>query len=283
MNAVVGNGRLGALAILLAVVGAVFDGGVAWAQTANFPPGGAKLPQWSEMADWDSVWERGNDLFAWDDRLPVGVPQTPPYNEQYQNLVAQQARPQPRLARPGEPVAAAAAGANAAGGGAAGGRGAMPGFMILLRPMEIQVNPHEVLIIIEGGAARRIYTDGRLPPTDPIPTAAGYSTGHWKNRELIVDTCCFAESTRLPGGGLHSDAMHITERFHSPKGGMLVDEISVEDPKAFTKPWTTVKTFYRRPDWELLPPELTAAGGGAAGGGGPNGAPGAVAPAAAGP
>jgi hypothetical protein len=53
--------------------------------------------------------------------------------------------------------------------------------------------------------------------------------------------------------------MRVTERFYSPKPNMLVVEMSVTDPKAFTKPWTTTKTYYRRPDWELLPPDFAPA------------------------
>jgi hypothetical protein len=137
----------------------------------------------------------------------------------------------------------------------------MPGMMIMQQPMELQVNPHEVMIISEQGATRRIYTDGRLQPEDPLASAMGHSIGHWKNGELFVDTCCFAENSRLPGGGPHSDAMHITEHFYSPKPGVLVDEISVEDPKAFAKPWTTVKTFHRRPDLEVRPADAPRAAG----------------------
>jgi hypothetical protein len=272
MNTRSGNGRLAVLAIGMAAVGAIVGGGFALAQTVSYPPGGMKLPSWSEMRDWDGVWERGGDM-VWDDRIPVGASQDPPYNEQYKKLAAQ-TPPVQRFARPGQPVVQAPAAAPAAGGRAGGGRVAagMPTIMTPLRPLEVQVNPHEVLITSEQGNTRRIYTDGRLHPADPIPSAAGHSIGYWKNKELFVDTCCMMENTRLPGDGPHSDAMHITEHFYSPKHGMLVDEITVEDPKAFTKPWSTVKTFYRRPDWELLPQDL--AGGGGGGGGGAPPAPG---------
>jgi hypothetical protein len=118
--------------------------------------------------------------------------------------------------------------------------------------MEVQVNPHEVLIVNEQGGLRRIYTDGRFHPADPVPMTIGHSIGRWVDKTLIVDTCCIDTAVALPGGGPHSDAMHISERLYSPKPNMLVDEITVEDPKAFTRPWTTVKTFYKRPDWELL-------------------------------
>jgi len=64
--------------------------------------------------------------------------------------------------------------------------------------------------------------------------------------------------------------MHITERFYSPKPNMLVDEISVEDPKAFTKPWTTVKTSIAGLNGAA---RASGGGGDGAGGGGAPAAP----------
>jgi poly(3-hydroxybutyrate) depolymerase len=128
----------------------------------------------------------------------------------------------------------------------------MPAMMIMLRPMDIEINPREVVIMSANGGEREIYTDGRLHPVDALPSKKGHSIGHWEGKTLIVDTCCFRDDTRFPGGGAHSDAMHITERLWSPDGHSLKDAITVEDPKAFTKPWTTEKTYYRRPDWEQV-------------------------------
>jgi hypothetical protein len=200
----------------------------------------------------------------WDDRIPPGVAQPPPYNETYKAMAAKivprqrgaDGRPLPDP--PGSPPRLRF--------------GGMPSMMAPLRPIEFSINPYETLIMAEGNmGTRRIFTDGRLQPTDGLPSAAGHSVGYWKNKELYVDTCCLDPNTALPGGGPHSDAMHITEHFYSPKPGMLADDITVEDPKAFTKPWTTTKTFYRRPGWEMLPQDLPGNGGGGGGGGGPGG------------
>ena len=217
--------------------------GSAFAQTAVYPPGGPKLPRWSDLPNWDSVWERSSDV-VWDDRIPVGRPQVPPYNAQYMPLYAK-ALSQRRAqggATPGSPPPPLA------------GIHGMPGFMTMMRPMDVQVTPYETLIVSESGELRHIYTDGRLQPENALPSPWGHSVGRWEDKTLVVETCCVSPDFALFGGGPHSDAMHITERFYSPKPNMLVDEISVEDPKAFTQPWTTVKTFYRRPEWELLPP-----------------------------
>jgi hypothetical protein len=197
------------------------------AQVINMPAGGPHIPSWSALPDWSSVWERDGDL-VWDDRIPVGAPQRAPYNAEYEKLAAS--------------LPPAKGGIRGAGG--------MPGVMTMVFPMEVAITPRETLIIPESGAIRRIYTDGRKHPADPFPSSIGHSIGQWQGRELHVDTCCVKDSIRLPGGGPHSDAMRIKERLFAPDANTLVDEITVEDPKAFTRPWTTVKTWRRRPDWE---------------------------------
>ena len=229
--------------LVLAVAMIVTAGEPAWAQTANFPRGAPKLPSWSKLPDWSGVWERGGDI-VWDDSLPYvpGEPQVPPYNEQY--MKEYQAR---RAAIRAENLAGRAR--NLRGGDL---YATMPAMMIALFPIDIEINPREVVIMSSNGGAREIYTDGRLHPADALPSKKGHSIGRWEGKSLIVDTCCVKDDTRLPGGGTHSDALHITERIWSPDGHSLKDEIVVEDPKAFTQPWTTVKTYYRRPDWEQV-------------------------------
>jgi poly(3-hydroxybutyrate) depolymerase len=214
----------------------------ALSQAANFPPGAPKLAA-SHLPDWNGIWERGGDI-VWDDSLPYipGEPQAPPYNEQYmKEYVARRERMR------AENLAGHAR--NLRGGDL---YATMPAMMIMLFPMDIEINPREVVLMTSNGGAREIYTDGRLHPVDALPSKKGHSIGHWEGKTLIVDTCCFKDDTRFPGGGAHSDAMHISERIWSPDGHSLKDAVTVEDPKAFTKPWTTVKTYYRRPDWEQV-------------------------------
>lgn len=229
-------------AVALALSAGLASAGAATAQEARYSAGGPKLPRWSDLPDWNGLWERGGDI-VWNDAVPPkpGEPEVPPYNEQYLKEY---------LARRGEMRAAAAGGRRNLQGGNL--YGSMPAMMIALFPLDIQINPHEVVILTPNGGAREIYTDGRLHPADPLSSSKGHSIGHWEGKTLVVDTCCVKENTRLPGGGSHSDAMHITERIWSPDGHALKDAITVEDPKAFTKPWMTVKTYYRRPTWEAV-------------------------------
>jgi poly(3-hydroxybutyrate) depolymerase len=237
-------GRATKLCLLALTVGlGVTVNEPALSQTANFPPRAPKLPAWSHLPDWSGIWERGGDI-VWDDSLPYtpGEPQAPPYNEQY--MKEYEAR---RAKMRAENLAGHAR--NLRGGDL---YATMPAMMIMLFPMDIQINPREVVLMSSNGGAREIYTDGRLHPADALPSKKGHSIGHWEGKTLIVDTCCFKDDTRFPGGGAHSDAMHITERIWSPDGHSLKDALAVEDPKAFTKPWTTEKTYYRRPDWEQV-------------------------------
>jgi hypothetical protein len=206
--------------------------GTAVAQTAHYPNGKPQLPKWSSLPDWSGLWERDGDNI-WDNRIPVGLPQDPSYNEQYKKLATE---------------------------GPPGVRGSafnsMPGYMNMLRPMDFQISRSQITITSEGKEPRRIYTDGRASTEDTLPSTTGYSVGQWVKGELIVKTCCIREDTRLPGGGPgggpHSDAMEIEERFYLRNYKTLVDEITVKDPKAFTKPWSTEKVWYRRPDWESV-------------------------------
>jgi hypothetical protein len=228
--------------MVLALIAGVVDGG-ARAQEANYPAGGPKLPNWSDLPDWGGLWERGGDL-VWDDSVPFkpGLPQVPPYNEEYmKDYVARRAGIQAANLQ-GRPR-------NLQGGDL---YGSMPAMMIALYPLDIQINPREVIIMTPNGGAREIYTDGRAHPVNPLPSAKGHSIGHWEDKVLVIDTCCIKSTTRLPGGGPHSDAMHITERIWSTDGRSLKNAVTVEDPKAFIQPWTTEKTYYRRPTWETV-------------------------------
>jgi poly(3-hydroxybutyrate) depolymerase len=204
-----------------------------WAQAVEYPPGGPTVKKFSDLPDWSGVWEREGAII-WDERLPPGPAQWPPYNDKTKAQIA-----------------AAAASGHGPQGRQLCQAGGMPGMMTMVFPLEVVITPREVLLLGESSLPRRIYTDGRRHPADSVPSQVGHSIGHWKGKELIVDTCCLKEG-RLPGGGTHSDAMHVTERLWAPDPNTLKDDIVVEDPKTFTKSWTTVKTFARRPNWEPM-------------------------------
>jgi hypothetical protein len=93
---------------------------------------------------------------------------------------------------------------------------------------------------------RQIYTDGRPLPADPNPSWNGYSSGKWESaggpgesETLVVHTNGFRDHMWLDAmGNPMTDAAQITERFRRINFGNLEIEITVDDPKAYTKPWT---------------------------------------------
>jgi hypothetical protein len=92
---------------------------------------------------------------------------------------------------------------------------------------------------------RQIFTDGRtLPKEFDLPAFLGYSVGHWERDVLVVETAGFNDKTVLDGmGHPHSEALRITERFRRRDLGHLEVEMTFDDPKMYTKPFT-VKIRY---------------------------------------
>ena len=187
----------------------------------------------------NGVWERVGAI-TFDPNLPAGQLDQPPYNPEY----AARYKAVMDAERAGHPMADPTAGCVYAG---------MPRMMNMVMPMEIGVIPGRVFIMAEwNGETRRVYTDGRGHPADPDPTYEGHSTGKWDKNQLLIDTVALREDTRFNAvGSPHSDAMHVTERMWLADADTLKDEIKVEDPKAFTKPWIVTKTFHRQPSWEI--------------------------------
>ena len=87
---------------------------------------------------------------------------------------------------------------------------------------------------------RQVYTDGRaLPKEFDYPAFLGYSVGHWERDVFVVETAGFNGKTRLDlMGHPQSDAMRITERFRRRDFGHLDVEMTFDDPKTYTKPFT---------------------------------------------
>jgi len=96
-----------------------------------------------------------------------------------------------------------------------------------------------VMLSERDATYRQIYTDGRPLPEDPQPSFHGYSSGHWEGDTLMVETNGFREGMWLDrGGSPMTDAAKMTERFRRVNYGNLEIEITVDDPKAYTAPWT---------------------------------------------
>jgi hypothetical protein len=108
------------------------------------------------------------------------------------------------------------------------------------QPRKMIQTPQVIVVLYEANAGiRQIFTDGRPLPKDPDPWWYGYSTGHWDGDTLVVESAGFRDLGWLDveGSPLTATA-HVTERFHRPDFGHLDIEVTIDDPKAYTKPWT---------------------------------------------
>jgi hypothetical protein len=121
-------------------------------------------------------------------------------------------------------------------------------------PFKIVQNPDEVIILYEAfGIYRQVFTDGRELPKDPNPSWMGYSIGKWDGDSLVVETAGFNGKTWLDQAGHPAtEALHVTERFRRPDFGHLNIEITIDDPKAYTKPWTVTEGMRLLADTDLL-------------------------------
>jgi hypothetical protein len=120
-------------------------------------------------------------------------------------------------------------------------------------PWKIVQTPAAVVILFDESLHyRQIFTDGRGFPEDPAPTWFGYSIGKWEGETLVADTIGLTEETWLDDiGHPHGDALHVTERFHRRTVGTMDVEITIDDPKSYTKPWTATVRFELLPDTDL--------------------------------
>lgn len=121
-------------------------------------------------------------------------------------------------------------------------------------PYKIVQTTDLIVILYESQTMfRQIFTDGRSHPTDPEPSWLGYSIGRWEGDALVVETVGFNDKTWLDGfGHPHSEAMKLTERFRRRDFGHMDIDITIDDPKAYTKPIRYTQPQLLQPDTELI-------------------------------
>ena len=124
------------------------------------------------------------------------------------------------------------------------------------QPREVVQTPREIVILYEANDnTRRILTDGRkLPDSNQVtPWWYGYSVGHWDGDALVVETTGFRDDVWLDveGSPLTSSGK-MTERWRRLKFGLMQIDITIEDPKAYTKPFTVRVNHQLMPDVELM-------------------------------
>ena len=127
-------------------------------------------------------------------------------------------------------------------------------FSTLIAPFKMIQTPLEIVMLLEdNNPPRQIYTDGRKLPDNPEPMWMGYSVGKWEGDILVVDSTGFNERTWLDGfGHPHSESMHIVERFRRTNFGHMDVEVTIDDPKMYTRPFTVKFAARLLPDTDTL-------------------------------
>ena len=126
-----------------------------------------------------------------------------------------------------------------------------------IAPFKIVQTPRLVIVLYETTATsafRQIFTDGRPLPKDPQPTWLGYSVGTWEGSVLKVDTIGFNDRGWIDTGMGHpqTEALHVIERFRRSDFGRMEIAVTIDDPRAYTKPWSANLKVRLMPDTELM-------------------------------
>jgi len=129
----------------------------------------------------------------------------------------------------------------------------VPQTYITPYPFQIVQIPNLVIIVYEyPNAIRFVPVDGRPQVVDPDPSWMGTSVGRWDGDTLVIDAIGFNDKTEVHGF-MHTDALHVVERFRRLDNGSLQYDVTVEDPNVWEKPWVIPsRTFPFRPEIEFV-------------------------------
>ena len=123
----------------------------------------------------------------------------------------------------------------------------VPRITYMPYPFQILQTPKHIAILYEYvHAVRRIYVDSPHP-AGPIEWYMGDSRARWEGDTLVVDVAHFTDQTWFDrAGNFHSEALHVTERYTPMSANHIQYEVTIEDPKVFTRPWKMSMPLYRR-------------------------------------
>ena len=115
-------------------------------------------------------------------------------------------------------------------------------------------SPGLLVVLNEVDAGyRQVFTDARPLPIDPNPSWQGYSSGKWSGDTLVIDTIGLRDDTWIDwNGSVLTEAAKVREQIRRPDFGHLDIQVTVDDPKAYTKPWTITLTQRIVVDTELI-------------------------------
>jgi hypothetical protein len=128
----------------------------------------------------------------------------------------------------------------------------VPRVLLANHPFKMVPAAGELIVLYERSHDfREIYMDGREHTQDLEASWWGHSIGKWDGDTLVVDTIGLDERTWLDYQGLpHSDALHVIERYRRLDHDTLQLDLTIDDPKAYTKSWG-VKYFYKLKPWNI--------------------------------
>ena len=126
-------------------------------------------------------------------------------------------------------------------------------YLIRGEPFEITQASGRVIMLFEyDHFVRHIFTDGREHLKDLPGMWMGDSIGKWEGDTLVVDTTGFNDKTWLDNDGHpHSEALHVVERIRRVNHDTLTIDTTIDDPKAYTKPWGGHAVYDLKPSWNL--------------------------------
>lgn len=125
----------------------------------------------------------------------------------------------------------------------------MPRMAFLPYPFQIIQRPHQMAFLFEWNGRHRVVDLSGAPLTVPDLFYMGSSIGHFEGDTLVIETQGLTPASLLDASGMpHSDQLRLTERYRLTKGGnTLVNEMTLEDPQTFSRPWQTRVTYKRMP------------------------------------
>ena len=133
--------------------------------------------------------------------------------------------------------------------------GGVPRSTAVPYPFKILNTPSGIVVVLYEAvhAYRQIFTDGRPLPKDPNPNWLGYSVGRWEGDTFVVESAGFNDNVWLDNNGHPAtESLRVTERFRRKDFGHMSVDITIDDPKAYTKPWNVTLPLVLQPDTEML-------------------------------
>lgn len=122
-------------------------------------------------------------------------------------------------------------------------------------PWTFATAPGRLYILFEGNihSYRQIFMDGRSHPSNPNPTWYGHSIGRWENATLVIDTVGFNDKSWFDfRGHPHTERLHTIERYTRKDYGTLINEITIDDPGAYSQSFKVTFNANLMPDGEIL-------------------------------